>query len=149
MSYPIPAIIYDPGTGNVTLNFTHPPIGKPGVMDRSTSATSIGGSGTQNGTRFDSITLSGKVQTVWYRTDKFLTLTMDYVPIASDIAKWATFIDFAMTGGQFHYHPDQTLAAFQTFTMEETDWTPQFAFFGMDKFTMKMRYVSGADGSGS
>jgi len=148
MSYPVPKIIYNPGTGNVTLTFSFPPINKPGAMERSTDGGSAGGGG--NPSRIDSVTLSGIVQSCWFRTDWFKTIEVSYVPHV-DSGNWKVFMDYAMTGGQFDYYPDATLAVFQTMILEDTDWNPEFSFKapdatygGFDKFTMKMRWISGS-----
>lgn len=128
MSFPVPKIIYDPGTGPVTLSFTYPPIGKPGARPRSAI-------------RHDSDTISGYRQSFVEHVDQFLTLSMDNVPQA-DETNWAAFIDYAITGGAFDYYPDATSMSFDTYTLQDTDWTPTFAYRTMDKFTIKMRLVS-------
>jgi len=148
MSYPVPKIIYNPGGGNVTLTFTFPPINKPGAMERSVDGGAAGGGGSP--TRIDSVTLSGLVQSVWFRTDWFKTIQMEYVPLV-DAPRWKTFFDYAMTGGQFDYYPDATTSVVQTMILEDTDWNPEFAFKAPDptyggfmKFSMKMRWISGS-----
>lgn len=129
MAYPIPKIIYDPGTGPVTLAFTHPPMSKPGAEERSA-------------VRHDSDTISGIRQSILERVDRFLTLQMDYVPQA-DEANWSAFIDYALGGGTFDYYADPVAAptTFETFTLDDTNWAPAFAFRTMDKFKLKMRRV--------
>lgn len=148
MAYPIPKIIYNPGSGNITLTFTFPPVQK-GTMERSTEGNAIS-SNSGNQSRSDSVTLSGLVQSLWFRTDWFKTIQMDFVPF-TDAPKWKAFIDYAMTGGQFDYYPDAATGVFQTMQMEETDWNPEFAFsapdpayLGFMKFSMKMRWISGS-----
>jgi len=147
MSNPVPKIIYNPGSGNVTLTFTFPPINKPGAMERSVDGSSVGGGG--NPTRTDSVTLAGGVQSCWFRTDWFKTIEVAYVPHV-DAPAWKAFMDYAMTGGQFDYYPDATTAVVQTMILEDTDWNPSFSFKapdpsygGFDKFTVKMRWISG------
>jgi hypothetical protein len=143
MAYPIPKIIYNPGTGNVTLNFTYPPVNKP-LIDEMFAV------------RSDTDTLSGIRQSFFTRIDTFKTLQMDNVPNA-DVPAWQAFFNFAMTGQQFHYHEDATLPAYKTYTLDiggptgsgsnNEDLTPARNVYGLIKFTLSMRYVVGADGT--
>lgn len=128
MSFPIPKIIYDPGTGPVTLTFTWPPVSKPGANKRTA-------------TRFDSDTLSGYRQSFTTHVAQYLTLQMDAVPQA-DLGNWATFIDFAIRGPAFDYYPDATSGSFKTYTLNDTDWDPSFAYRTMAKFKIEMRLVA-------
>ena len=95
-----PAITYDPGSGLVTLNFSFPPVSKPGADDR-------------NAVRNDSITCSGLKQSMWQRTDIFKTLQMDFVPM-DDLVAWEAFLDYALQGGEFNYYPGGTSASVAT-----------------------------------
>jgi len=92
-SYPIPQIIYDPGSGPITLPFVMPPIQKPGDHDRVA-------------VRQDSMTIYGERQSMWQRTDQYLTLNMEWVFQGSDLIAWMEFIDLALLGGSFQYFPD-------------------------------------------
>jgi hypothetical protein len=130
MAYP--QIIYTPvGGAATTLLFTYPPIQKPQVTED--------GSGDERKREgADSITQSGLKQSITFRIDTFRTVNMENVPM-TDLANWRAFMDYALTGGQFDYYPDQTLAAFDTWTLEELDWPPKYNFFGYSKFSFKMR----------
>jgi len=110
------------------LAFTYPPIAKPGAEERLAI-------------RHDSTTISGYRQSITEHVEKFLTLDMQFVPLAGDLANWATFIDYAITGGAFDYYADATLGGLETFTLDDTDWKPSFAFRTMAKFSIKMRLV--------
>lgn len=127
---PIPKIVYDPGTGPVTLNFTFPPVEKPGLQD--------GTSDDLTAQRVDSMTLSGHRQSFYVRTDVFRTLTMNYVPF-TDMPAWSAFMQYAITGGPFNYFPDTTQSGFTVFTLEDTDWSPRLSFRTVSKFSLKMR----------
>ena len=70
MSVPIPKIVYDAGAGSVTFQPTYPPVNKPGPHD--------GNSDRLSGQRGDSISLSGKKQVAFWRTDTFRVLQMDF-----------------------------------------------------------------------
>jgi hypothetical protein len=116
-----PKIVYQ----GVTLLFSYPPVMKAQTNKRSAL-------------RHDSVTLSGLRQSLWFRTDQFFEMQLDFVPQA-DIEDWATFIEYALQGGDFAYYPDRTQADFVSFLLEDTDWDPKFAFRNMDKFTLTLR----------
>ena len=130
----IPKINYTPtGGGATTLLFTYPPIQKPNTLED--------GSGDERKREgVDSITQSGLKQSITFRIDTFRTLNLENVPMA-DLPNWRAFMDYALTGGQFDYYPDQTLGTFSTWTMEELDWPPKYNFYGMSKFSFKMRLL--------
>ena len=120
----LPKIVY--GSGPTTLNFTFPPVNKPGTDELKAERT-------------DTITSTGLKQSVFERTDTFKTLQMDYVP-AADLANWAAFIAYAIEGGEFEYYPDATISGTHaTYTLEDTDWKPQRNFRGYAKFTLVLR----------
>lgn len=130
MALLVPKFSYDPGTGSVSFIPTYPPVEKPGPHD--------GNSDDLESQRVDSITLSGKKQTFYIRTDVFRNLTMNFVPQA-DLAAWNAFFKWAVTGGTFDYYPDSTVNSFTTYTLEDTSWNPKFAFNTFAKFSLKMR----------
>jgi hypothetical protein len=70
MAYP--HIIYNSGTGPVTLLFTFPPIQKPNVIEYGT-----GDERKREGEGVDSITQSGLKQSITFRVDIFRTLNME------------------------------------------------------------------------
>jgi hypothetical protein len=125
--FPIPKISYNPGTGAVTLPFTYPPMGKSGTNDLEVQ-------------RNDSFSVSGVKQSVYTRTDEFIPLSMDFVPLA-DLPAWESFVQFAISGGQFNYYPDATLSSFTTCTLEDKTWQPKRSFYGISKFTLRFRKV--------
>ena len=135
MSYPVPKLQYNPGTGIVTLPFTYPPIMKSGTHDLEAQ-------------RQDSFSLSGLKQSINQRVDDFLPLQLDFVPLA-DLPAWEDFMRFALAGGLFNYFPDQTLANYTTYSLEDTTFLPKRNFFGISKFTLRMRKVVGPDQTGS
>jgi hypothetical protein len=122
--------MYDAGAGPVALLFTYPPVEKPGPHD--------GNGDDRQAQRIDSVTLSGRKQIFHVRTDKFRTLTMKNVP-NEDLAAWAAFIDWAITGGQFDYYADADVGTFTTYTLEDMEWKPQRAFIGFVSFELQMR----------
>jgi hypothetical protein len=125
----LPQILYDPtGTGvPITLSFTYPPVNKPLLDDR-------------EATRHDSFTSSGLRQSALERVDIIKNLQMENVPW-SDLPAWATFIDYAIQGGEFSYYLDATQTAFQTFQLVDSNFKPSFSVRGLSKFTLVLRLV--------
>lgn len=123
----LPKIIYDAGAGAVTLNFTYPPVQKPGADKK-------------HAERHDATSSGGLVQSVIERKETYRTLQMDFVP-QSDLADWEAFFDYAVTGGSFDYYPDATSGTHDSWTLQDTDWDPARAFMGTAKFKFQMRRV--------
>jgi hypothetical protein len=119
----LPKIIYS-GT---TLNFTFPPINKP-------ASTPI------EAHREDTVTITGKVQSMYLRTDDFFTLEMSYVP-AANVAAWMAFLRYAVTGASFDYYPDATSGTHTTYMLDDAKFAPARAMFGGDKFSLRFRKV--------
>lgn len=128
MAYP--KITYNPGTGLVTLPFTYPPVSQAGVDED--------GADEYDSIRTDSVTNSGKVQSVVERVDRYRTLNMTYVPNA-DIVAWSRFMWFASYGYTFNFFPDAGSSTSILCTLAETNWTPKFGFRGIKQFTIKLR----------
>jgi len=139
MAFVIPKITYPASAPTTTLNFTYPPVEKPGIDDREVVGAV-------------SYSLSGLKQTLQYRQDNFKHLIMKNVP-QSDLQAWDDFISFAQAGGTFLYYPDAT----DTTTYAECDlvdsggttrmdlgldaWNPTYAFRGVSTFELVIRKV--------
>jgi hypothetical protein len=128
-SYPIPQIIFDPGTGPITLTFTYPPVQKPYLDER-------------HAVRHDSMSSSGIRQSTTERVDIVKVLNMESLPWV-DLPAWGAFIDYAIQGGSFQFYPDATLPNFQTWELMDDHVAPRFAFISMSKVTMQFRLVPG------
>lgn len=127
MSYPIPQILYNPGSGTVTLAFTYPPIQK-GMLDDLEAL------------RHDSISSSGIRQTVVERVDTIIPLQMENV-LWDDLPAWKLFINFAIIGGTFDYYPDAALPDFTTCELMDTDFGPRYNARNLSKFSLKLRVI--------
>jgi len=138
MAYPVPAIVYDPGTGSVTLSPTLPNTKKPGLND--------GNDDQRSGQRTRSITSSGIVQDVIERVDILRAITFELVAI-SELPAWAAFFDYAIPGGKFSYYPDANLSDHQDWILEDESWKPQRAIIGYATFTFNVRLVVGDSGT--
>ncbi len=126
MAYP--KIVYNSG---VVLNFTYPPINKPNQDELDAE-------------RSDTDTIAGARQSVWWRTDVYKTIQVEYVPHI-DGDDWAVFFDWAVQGQPFDYYKDADLPNYATYTMEGNNWKSTFNFKEHDKFTLKMRKVVDSD----
>src|SRR5208337_505959 len=102
MSYP--QIVYDPGTGPVTLAFARPPRKLPAYEYKAV--------------RHDNISSAGVREAVLERVDTFLEFEMDWVAGGGDVQAWNGFMQFALSGGQFGYYLDAGLPAFTNYWLE-------------------------------
>ncbi|HEV3278303.1 MAG TPA: hypothetical protein VG860_15905 [Terriglobia bacterium] len=125
MAYP--QIIYNPGTGPVTVPFQRPARQLPAYDYKAT--------------RHDNIASSGVRESVLERVDSFLTFEMEWVGIGSDVATWNSFMTFALSGGQFSFYPDASLPAFTNYWLEDTDWVAAYKSPGQYTFKLKFRQV--------
>jgi hypothetical protein len=142
----LPQIKYPAGTPTTTLAFSFPPVKKPGpypVAD-------------QEGVGTASISLSGRKQVMWLRTDNFFHLIMDFVPWA-DMPNWQLFIQYALQGGSFLYYPDGLGTAYDEYWLEASGgsarnqssnaqldaWNPKMTDRQFAQFELIMRKVPG------
>lgn len=125
----VPKIVYNPGSGSITLNPTWPPT-KGNPVDNLAA------------TRHDSITSDGHMQSVVERIDSINSLSWTTVPV-DDLAAWTSFMQYALTGGQFDYYPDSTSGTHSAYQLIDTDWNYKRVMFQTFAFTMNMRkYVA-------
>lgn len=122
-----PQIIYDPGTGPVTLAFIYPP--------RNVAAYN------SVATRHDNVASSGVRESILERIDNFLEFDMQSVLPGSDVMAWNGFIQYALTGGQFAYYPDSSQSTFTNYWLEQTTWNAAYKAPGLYSFKMKFRQV--------
>ncbi len=125
MAIPLPKIVWNPGTGAITLSFTYPPVQKPGADPMSAKRNDVKSGG-------------GLLQSNFEYMEVFRTLQMDYAPM-DGLTGWSSFMYWALSGGAFDYYPDATSGAHDTWTLADTDWTPAYNFRTMSKFKFKMR----------
>ena len=122
-----PQIVYDPGTGPVTLLFQRPPRKVPAYE--------------YNAVRHDNISSAGVREAVLERIETFLELEMEWVGIGADVQAWNQFMQFALAGGQFGYYPDASQPQFTNYWLEDTDWTAAYKAPGQYTFKLKFRQV--------
>jgi hypothetical protein len=146
MSSYYPKIAYPAVSPTTTLNFTLPPVKKPGpypVAD-------------QEGVGTASIALGGQKQVMRWRTDQFFHLIMDDVPWA-DMPAWQAFIDYALEGNSFLYYPDATGTNYDEYWLEDSGgsarnqssnsqldaWNPKMGDKQHGQFELVLRKVPG------
>ncbi len=122
-----PQIVYDPGTGPVTLAFTYPP--------RNVAAYN------SVAARHDNVASSGVRESILQRIDNFLEFDMQFVLLGADVIAWNAFMQTALTGGQFAYYPDSSQSGFTNYWLEDTTWSAAYKAAGLYSFKMKFRQV--------
>lgn len=134
----LPRIQYNPGSGAMSLDFTYPPVHKPGADELVAFRT-------------DTFSDSGiGRQSITSRIETFRTLEFAYVPVV-DLDAWTAFMQYALTGGVFTYYPDRNNTELHddwsltdpTNTGDastgSTDWSPAYVCRGLNSFTLRMR----------
>ena len=125
MAYP--QIIYDAGTGPVTLVFSYPP--------RNVAAYN------STATRHDNVASSGVRESILERIDNFLEIEMQTVLLDRDVAAWNGFMQYALTGGLFAYYADGSQSTFTNYWLEQTTWNAAYKAAGLYSFRLRFRQV--------
>lgn len=127
----LPKFSYPGGLGGATVNFTptwpcvkKTPFALPVAV------------------RHDSITISGLKQSILERLDYFQDLYFDDVPVA-DAVSWNSFLNYALTGGQFNYYADSTSTLYEIYTLEDYAWGFKFRSWNNFTFSIKIRRAPG------
>jgi len=121
-----PKIVYTPdGGAEQTLNFTSAPRQQPGYL--------------KSAVRHDNISTAGIRESVLERIDTFLEFSVDYIQAGVDLANWANFLDFALTGAPFAYYPDASETGFVNFLLEDTSGTVTYVAPGVYSVKVKFR----------
>jgi hypothetical protein len=120
-----PKIVYDPGSGPVTLNFQYPPRRVPAYAFEAV--------------RHDNVASSGVRESVTERVDQFLTLELEWILNGADVAAWSAFMQYALAGGQFSYYPDASQAAFTNYWLEDTQSVARYKAPGKYALSVKFR----------
>jgi hypothetical protein len=122
-----PQIVYNPGSGNVTLLFKYPPRSVTG-FDMEAAA-------------HDNISSAGVRERIIERIDNFLELEMPYIAIGPDLSNWQTFFQFALAGGQFSYYPDSAQSSFTNYWLEDAKEIAAYKHPGIYSFKLRFRQV--------
>lgn len=122
-----PKIVYNPGSGSVTLAFLRPARKVPYAW--------------QTAQRTDTLSTAGVKQSILKRLENFLEFEMEWIARGADADAWVAFMSYALTGGQFDYYPDASLTGHTTYTLEETDFNLAYKAPGQHRYKMKFRAV--------
>lgn len=124
MAYPKITYVDANGDAQVLL-FQMPPVKHPAAW--------------KTAERTDSFATAGDKQSWHQRTDNFLDINMSYATRGEEIESWNQFLDFALTGDEFEYYPDADADVHETYTLDDTDYKPEFAFLDTFQFQLKLR----------
>jgi len=107
-----PQLIYNPGSGNVTIVFTRGPQNfKPYF----------------NGRVHDNLSTSGKVrERVVENLDILIGFEMQHQVADDDMATWGPFLAFALAGNSFKFYPNQGLTDYYNCVLEDANWEPKW-----------------------
>ena len=109
---PFPQIVYNPGSGNVTLAFTRGPV------DFSCEWA---------GRVHDNLSTSGLVrERVVENLDLLISFQMPHMIADQDMPGWAAFLSYALSGGQFQFYPSSTLTDNYNCVLEDAGWKPKW-----------------------
>jgi hypothetical protein len=105
-----PQIIYNPGTGNVTLTFKRGPLNFKPYWD---------------GRVHDNLATSGAArERVVENLDILISFEVPHMVLTDDLSAWASFEAWALAGGQFQFYPCSTLTDYYDCVAEDSKWTP-------------------------
>jgi hypothetical protein len=125
MAYP--QIIYNPGSGNVTLPFFYPPKNITGFNMEAVA--------------HDNISSAGVRERIIERIDNFLEFDMPAVIMGSDLSNWQAFLQYALAGGQFSYYPDASQSAFTNYWLDDAKQVADYSNPAIYKLKLRFRQV--------
>jgi hypothetical protein len=104
-------IVYNPGSGDVTLTFVRGPVDFNPYWD---------------GRVHNNLSVSGLVrERVVENLDILISWSMPNMILTVDLSAWASFESFALGGGTFQLYPCSTLSDYYNCVAEDAKWTPK------------------------
>jgi hypothetical protein len=104
-------IIYNPGTGNVTLTLLRGPLNFMPYFD---------------GRVNDNLSTNGQVrERVVENLDIMISFEMPHMIVGTDLTAWDAFEQFALAGGQFQFWPYVGFTDYYDCVAEDKGWKPQ------------------------
>lgn len=88
--------------------------------------------------RVDNTTPSNARQSVFFGLHEEITLNLQLVGVA-ELAAWGTFIEHALSGGEFEFYEDSTKLAARVVTLEESEKKADYQFVDAYRFTLRLR----------
>jgi len=106
----LPKIVYNPGTGDITLQFVRGPQG-----------FQCGWKGRVH----DNVATSGLRERVIEGLDLVITFTMGAIKVSDDMDDWTTFSFWALNGHTFAFYPDAALSSHYNCVSDDEglEWT--------------------------
>jgi len=105
----LPKVVYNPGSGDVTLQFVR---GPQGFHCDSKAIV------------HDNTATSGIRERVHERTELVLSFGMGHLKINDDLASWSTFMVWALAGGAFKFYPDASQSAYYNCVSQDEEFAP-------------------------
>ena len=103
-------IVYNPGSGNVTLTFKRGPVNFRPYWD---------------GRVNDNLATSGKVrERVVENLDILISFELPHLVLTDDMSAWDAFAAWALAGGGFAFYPSDSLADYYNCVAEDKGWGP-------------------------
>lgn len=87
--------------------------------------------------RHDNRASSGVQEVIFERVDEFTEGEFKYLARGSDAINWRAFINVAITGVVFDYHPTGDPTVYTTYFLEDADWKPVYRVPGFYSFNMR------------
>lgn len=124
-------IIYDPGSGDVTL------VSKRGPNQfRCWYQSRV----------HDNLATSGLRERILEGSDILIAFMMPSHIVDDDLPDWAAFMTFALGGGQFDFYPNSAGADYYTCVLEDDSWDPVRVAPGRYQASYRFRVVANAPG---
>ena len=105
----LPKIVYDAGSGPVTLAFLRGPRDFQCIFDARAH---------------DNLATSGIRERVVEANDILIGFTMGHMRVEEDLPEWVAFMSYALYGGQFEFHPDADLPDYYHCVSDDAGFAP-------------------------
>ncbi len=104
-------IIYNPGSGNVTLTIARGPVNFNPYCDTRAN---------------DNLATNGQFrERVVENNDILIAFDMPHMQVQDDLTAWDAFEQWALSGGGFQFYPYTTFSDFYNCVAEDKGWKPQ------------------------
>jgi hypothetical protein len=104
-------IVYNPGSGNVTLTFLRGPVNFSPYFDTRAN---------------DNLSTNGQVrERVLENNDILIEFEMPHMLLQGDMTAWDAFQQWALAGGQFQFYPYVGFSDYYNCVAEDKGWKPE------------------------
>lgn len=126
----LPKVVYNPGSGNVTLTFVRGP--RQFTCYYSARV-------------HDNLATGGLRERVVEAKDILIEFEMPALRLTDDFDDWASFMDHALAGNQFTFYPDASLATYYHCVSDDTEFKYSRVAPGQYAAEFQWRVVPDAD----